>query len=157
IMLLLLGLLVFGVTAIVLRGIDLYIDFQINFILYWQDKILPHPSVVSLVNGIVGAIIGSGLLLMLREAYLVLRNKEAMGLGDVKMMLMVGGYLGWQLSIAVLVLASFLGTLIAIPLIMRRGRDALGSKIPFGIFLGGAAIILVIFGDEIIEWYVRTL
>lgn len=157
IMLTLLAVLIFIIVSLSFSAVDLYIDFQINFIFYWKENIEPHPSIVSLINGLIGALIGSGLLLMLREAYLTLRDKEAMGLGDVKMMLMVGAFLGWQLSVAVLVLASFLGTVVAIPLFLRKGREALSSKIPFGIFLGGAAVILTLYGDDIVGWYVQTM
>ncbi|MBL8149503.1 MAG: prepilin peptidase, partial [Blastocatellia bacterium] len=118
---------------------------------------LPRLWLISVVNGSLGAIIGAGLLLMLRQVYLVVRNIDGMGLGDVKMMLFVGMFLGWQLTIATLIFASLLGTLLAIVFIVRVGRDALQLKIPFGVFLGAAAIILVLFGQEILDWYIRNM
>jgi leader peptidase (prepilin peptidase) / N-methyltransferase len=139
------------------RLIDWYLNLQADFFIFWQDRISVYPTAVSFINGLLGAVIGAGVLLMLREAYFVLRKIEGMGLGDVKMMLLVGAYLGWQLAIATLVLASFLGTIIAMALFARKGREALHLKIPFGVFLGGAAIILLLFGNEILNWYIQLL
>jgi leader peptidase (prepilin peptidase) / N-methyltransferase len=135
--------------------IDWYITQQTNFFILWNEKLAMHPVAITLLNSLLGMIIGAGVLVMLREAYFVLRKKEGMGLGDVKMMLMVGAFLGWQLALGTLVLASFLGTIAALALFPLRGRDTLQSKIPFGIFLGSAAIILVLFGNEILDWYVQ--
>ncbi|MEW6735740.1 MAG: prepilin peptidase [Acidobacteriota bacterium] len=139
------------------RALDWYIDLQINFQIFWEERLANYPMIVSLINGLLGAIIGAGILVMLREAYFVFRNIEGMGLGDVKMMLMVGFYLGWQLTIGTLILASLLGTLLALVFLLRQGREALQVRIPFGVFLGIAAILLTLYGQPLLSWYVRLM
>jgi prepilin signal peptidase PulO-like enzyme (type II secretory pathway) len=76
-----------------------------------------------------------------------------MGLGDVKMMLMVGAFLGWQLTLLTIFIGSLLGSLIGILLITFRG-GGMKTQIPFGVFLGPAAIIALLIGPPLIAWYV---
>jgi prepilin signal peptidase PulO-like enzyme (type II secretory pathway) len=75
-----------------------------------------------------------------------------MGLGDVKMMLMVGAFLGWQLTLLTIFLGSLLGSLVGVLLIVRGG--SMKMQIPFGVFLGPAAIISLLVGQQFIGWYV---
>ena len=75
-----------------------------------------------------------------------------MGLGDIKMMLMVGAYLGWQLSLLTIFMGSLLGAVIGMLLIWFRGGN-MKMEIPFGVFLGPAAIIALFVGKPLITWY----
>jgi leader peptidase (prepilin peptidase)/N-methyltransferase len=109
--------------------------------------------VLSLAGSVLGAIAGGGSLWLVREIYFRLRKVEGMGLGDVKMMLMVGVYLGWQLTVLTIFLASLLGSLIGVTLMIARGRT-MKMKIPFGVFLGPAALIALFVGQQFIAWYV---
>jgi leader peptidase (prepilin peptidase)/N-methyltransferase len=77
---------------------------------------------------------------------------EAMGLGDVKMMFMVGAYLGWRLAILTIFIGVFSGSLAGIVVMFRRGRN-LQMMLPFGIFLGLGAIASLLIGHRIVEWY----
>jgi leader peptidase (prepilin peptidase)/N-methyltransferase len=81
-----------------------------------------------------------------------LRGVEAMGLGDVKMMLMVGAFLGWRLAVLTIFVGVFSGSLAGIAMMVRRGRN-LQMMLPFGIFLGAGAIASVLVGHQIVEWY----
>lgn len=137
--------------------IETYLDFQFSFLIFWDLYIATKPWLVSLIDGAIGSVIGAGLLLAMRQVYFVFRQVEGMGLGDVKMLLLVGFYLGWQLTVGTLIMASFLGTILATVFIFRSGREALRLKIPFGVFLGAAAIILTIYGREIVDWYLSHL
>lgn len=101
----------------------------------------------------IGAVAGGGTLWLVREAYYRLRRVEGMGLGDVKMMLMVGAYLGWQLALSTIFIGSLLGSVIGLALI-SRGKGTMKMEIPFGVFLGPAAIIALFFGQSLINWYV---
>jgi leader peptidase (prepilin peptidase)/N-methyltransferase len=107
----------------------------------------------SLCGGLFGALVGGGSLWLVREAYLRLRHVEGMGLGDVKMMLMVGAFLGWQLTLLTIFIGSVLGSAIGILLILFRGGN-MKMQIPFGVFLGPAAVISLFVGRQFIMWYV---
>jgi len=79
-------------------------------------------------------------------------KKEAMGGGDIKMMAMVGGFLGWKGVILTTFLGSLFGSIIGIFMMLFRGREK-GSQIPFGPFLALGAVVSLFFGQEIIIWY----
>lgn len=154
------GALLLIVSTIVLLNtlyIEKYLDFQFSFLIFWDLSIATRPWLVSVINGAVGGVIGAGLLLAMRQVYFIFRGVEGMGLGDVKMLLLIGFYLGWQLTVGTLIIASLLGTILAIIFIFRSGREALRLKIPFGVFLGAAAIILTIYGRQIVDWYLNNL
>ncbi len=108
---------------------------------------------VSLVGSALGALTGGGSLWFVRWAYFRLRRVEGMGLGDVKMMLMVGVFLGWQLTLLTIFLASLLGSLVGILLIAGKGGN-MKLELPFGVFLGPAAIIALFIGQGLIKWYI---
>jgi len=76
-----------------------------------------------------------------------------MGLGDVKMMLMVGAYLGWRLTILTILVAALSGSLTGVSMMLRRGSRDLQMMLPFGIFLGIGSIVSLLLGTRIIEWY----
>ncbi|MEK6409923.1 MAG: prepilin peptidase [Acidobacteriota bacterium] len=107
----------------------------------------------SLFGSVLGAVVGGGSLWLVREAYYRLRHVEGMGLGDVKMMLMVGAFLGWQLTLLTIFLGSLIGSLVGVLLILLRG-GTMKMQIPFGVFLGPAAIISLFVGQQLIVWYV---
>jgi leader peptidase (prepilin peptidase)/N-methyltransferase len=108
---------------------------------------------VSLFASLLGAVVGGGSLWLVREVYYRLRHVEGMGLGDVKMMLMVGAFLGWQLTLLTIFVGSLLGSVIGILMIALRGGN-MKMQIPFGVFLGPAAIISLFVGQQLITWYV---
>ncbi len=107
---------------------------------------------VALVGSLIGALVGGGSLWLVREFYFRVRHVEGMGLGDVKMMLMVGAFLGWQLSLLTIFVASLLGSLIGVALIWLRS-GSMKTEIPFGVFLGPASIISLFIGQPLIAWY----
>jgi leader peptidase (prepilin peptidase)/N-methyltransferase len=125
---------------------------------------------VSLAGAGLGALLGGGSLWLIGWLWERLRGVEAMGLGDVKMMFMVGAYLGWRLTILNIFIAVFLGSFVGLgavlwqtyrevgsasklfKLVQRRELD-LQIPLPFGIFLGIAAILSLIFGGGIVSWY----
>jgi leader peptidase (prepilin peptidase)/N-methyltransferase len=111
------------------------------------------PWALSLFASALGAAAGGGTLWLVREAYYRFRGVEGMGLGDIKMMLMVGAFLGWQLTLLTIFLGSLLGSLVGILVILLRG-GTMKMQIPFGVFLGPAAIIALFVGQQLIVWYV---
>lgn len=110
----------------------------------------------SLSGAVLGALAGGGFLWLIGWLWKQFRGVEAMGLGDVKMMFMVGALLGWRLTILTIFLAALTGAVAGVVLIaLQKDRDW-QSKIPFGIFLGSGSIISLLYGTNVIEWYLQT-
>jgi len=95
-------------------------------------------------------------LWLIGEAWKRLRGVEAMGLGDVKMMLGFGAILGWRLSFVALFFGAFAGAVIGMLLIARQKDKDMQTQIPFGIFLGIGSILALFFGERLIGWYINT-
>lgn len=107
----------------------------------------------SLGGAILGALIGGGSLWLMGWTWEKLRGIEAMGLGDVKMMFMVGAYLGWRLTIVTIFLSVLSGSVIGVLLMMRQGKKDMQMLLPFGVFLGIGSVIALLIGPHIVEWY----
>jgi len=107
----------------------------------------------SLVGAFIGALVGGGSLWLMGWTWEKLRGIEAMGLGDVKMMFMVGAYLGWRLAILNIFVGVLSGSLIGMALMARRGKRDMQMLLPFGVFLGIGAIVALLVGSSIVEWY----
>jgi leader peptidase (prepilin peptidase) / N-methyltransferase len=82
--------------------------------------------------------------------------REAMGLGDVKLLAAIGTFVGWQGILFTIAIASFLGAAFGITAIVLGKRER-SSKIPFGPYLAMAAVIWLFWGDPLVSWYQRTL
>jgi leader peptidase (prepilin peptidase)/N-methyltransferase len=109
--------------------------------------------VVSLAGALIGALIGGGSLWLMGWTWEKLRGIEAMGLGDVKMMFMVGAYLGWRLTILTIFVGVLGGSVIGILLMARQRKRNMQMLLPFGVFLGLGAIAALLFGAPLVEWY----
>ena len=154
----------FSSTLIVITFIDL--DFQIipdrislpgiPLGLLAGSLILPDPFMRAESLGWKASLIGaaSGFLFYYFIAFAgeKIFKKEAMGGGDIKMMAMVGGFLGWKGVILTTFLGSLFGSIIGVCMMLIRGREK-GSQIPFGPFLALGAVVSLFFGQEIIIWY----
>lgn len=108
---------------------------------------------VSLACAAAGALAGGGSLWLVGELWKRLRGVEAMGLGDVKMMLGVGALLGWRLALLSIFLGAFAGALIGMAVIAKQKDKDMQAQIPFGIFLGTGALLSLLFGERLIAWY----
>jgi leader peptidase (prepilin peptidase)/N-methyltransferase len=108
---------------------------------------------VSLVGALVGALVGGGSLWLFGWLWERLRGVEAMGLGDVKMMFMVGAFLGWPLTVLTIFIGVMVGSVVGIALMLRQGERDMQMMLPFGIFLGVGTIISLLVGQPIVEWY----
>ncbi len=113
--------------------------------------------VASLGGAVIGALLGGGSLWLMGWVWQRLRHVEAMGLGDVKMMFMVGGYLGWRLTLLTLFIGVLSGSVIGILLMAIEGRYDSKRELPFGIFLGIGAIAALLFGSQLVQWYLGRL
>ena len=110
---------------------------------------------VSVAGALFGAAIGGGSLWLMGWLWERLRGVEAMGLGDVKMMFMVGAYLGWPLTVTTIFLGVVGGAFIGVGLMLWRRERDMQMLLPFGIFLGIGALASLLAGRQIVEWYVN--
>jgi leader peptidase (prepilin peptidase)/N-methyltransferase len=101
-----------------------------------------------LLEAAVGAAFGFVLLYAVAWAGERVFRKEAMGGGDIKMMAMVGAYVGWKGVLLTIFGGALLGTLIFVPLTLRKKQ-----LVPFGVFLAAAAALTFVFGDAVLAWY----
>ncbi|HSF19189.1 MAG TPA: prepilin peptidase [Vicinamibacteria bacterium] len=106
---------------------------------------------ISIRDSALGALLGAGLLFVVAELYFRLRGIEGLGFGDVKMMGMVGAFLGWKGVFLTLFLGSFAGSVVG-GFVLARGGD-MQTKLPFGTFLGAGAIVALYSGTRLIGWY----
>ena len=109
-----------------------------------------------LLAAALGALLGGGVLLALWGAWLLLRGEEGMGLGDVKMLAMVGAFLGWKGVLVTLFLASLVGSVVGLGLI-ALGRGGMKSRLPFGVFLAFAAGVALFWGRAMVDAYLGLL
>jgi leader peptidase (prepilin peptidase)/N-methyltransferase len=107
----------------------------------------------SLLGALIGALVGGGSLWLMGWTWEKLRGIEAMGLGDVKMMFMVGAYFGWRLTILTIFLGVLSGSAIGVTLMLRQGKKNMQMLLPFGVFLGIGSIVALLAGAHIVEWY----
>ncbi len=109
--------------------------------------------VASLGGAVIGALAGGGSLWLMGWIWEKLRGVEAMGLGDVKMMFMVGAYLGWRLTILTIFVGVLTGSIAGVLMMARQRERNMQMLLPFGIFLGIGAIGSLLFGSQIVNWY----
>lgn len=147
--------LLFVCALIVLFGIDL------------EHQILPNsitlPGIVigvlfSLTGppgwraSLLGVLLGGGVLYAIAWGYYAVRREEGLGMGDVKMLGMIGAFLGWQAVLLTLVLASLSGAVIGVAMIAFQ-RGSMKYALPFGTFLAIGAVVAMLAGQPIIDWY----
>lgn len=111
----------------------------------------------TLLESVAGAAAGAGVLLVIGLSYKLVRKIEGMGLGDVKMMAMLGAVLGWEPLFPLLLLASITGAVVGLFVMMRSGADGMQVALPFGVFLGIAFLVVLFFGADLMGLYVRVL
>jgi leader peptidase (prepilin peptidase)/N-methyltransferase len=110
----------------------------------------------TLADSLTGAVVGAGGLLAIALSYKLVRKIEGMGLGDVKMMAMLGAALGWQPLLPLLVIASFTGALVGLFVAMKSGKG-MQIALPFGVFLGLAFLVVLFFGNELFDFWAGLL
>jgi leader peptidase (prepilin peptidase) / N-methyltransferase len=106
-----------------------------------------------LATALLGAAVGFGLLWLVAVAGTWVFREEAMGGGDIKMMAMVGAFIGWHGVLLTVFLGAFLGSVVFVPLLLAGQR----KLVPFGIFLSVGAALSYLFGPTLVDWYTRYL
>lgn len=103
-------------------------------------------------EALLGAAAGGGLLLGVARGYARIRGEEGLGMGDVKMLAMIGAFLGWQLTFVTLLLATLLGSAVGIGMLALGLADR-RYPLPFGSFLAVGALAATLAGEPLIGWY----
>ena len=149
--------LVFTAMLIVLFGTD------------YQTMRLPNPITYSgivvglaastmlppgLQSSVIGALLGAAVPWLIRWVWFRVTKVDAMGLGDVKMLAMIGAFLGWQQVWVVLFLSTLAGALFGVTLLAIQKRS-FASKLPFGTFLAMAAYVASLVGERLANWYMN--
>lgn len=137
--------------------------------------------IMSLVDALLGAMVGASFIYGAGAIYLHWRKAEGMGFGDVKLMAMVGAFLGIKLTVFTIFTASLAGSLFGLTTVLvvwlkrthrfmkrlssaqqarRRGWQSAqvvyrNYQMPFGVFLGSMAMVALFFGNRIWQWYGR--
>jgi leader peptidase (prepilin peptidase) / N-methyltransferase len=156
---LLVSRLTFGSALLVLFAIDL------------EHQLLPNvitlPGIVagflfSLVTepgwsaSLLGILVGGGALYAIAEAYYRVRHEEGLGMGDVKMLAMIGAFIGWKLALVTLMTASLVGSVVGLTLI-ATGRGGMKHALPFGTFLALGAAVAATCGPGMVDWYLGLM
>lgn len=110
----------------------------------------------SYLQSLAGAVAGGGVLWLVGIVYLKLRKVEGMGFGDVKMMAMVGAFLGWRYTWVTIFLGSLLGAVVGSSFIYLLRKDR-RYELPFGTFLGVSAMVTTLWGQDLLGWYLSLL
>lgn len=107
-------------------------------------------------DALLGLCLGAGLLIFVIYGYYFITGKQGMGGGDVKLLGMVGVFTGWQGVLFTIFMGSLAGTLVGIPWAFVQKKD-MKAAIPFGPFLALGALLYVLWGELIINWYFGIL
>lgn len=126
-------------NSITLPGIIIGLMFSFIAPPGWKDALL-------------GTLLGGGVLYGIAAAYYAVRREEGLGMGDVKMLAMIGAFLGWKAVLVTMVLSSFSGAAIGLALIAAQ-RGGMKLALPFGTFLAVGAVAAMLAGDPLLTWY----
>jgi leader peptidase (prepilin peptidase)/N-methyltransferase len=147
--------LVFGSALIVLFAIDLEHHLLPNVITLpgivvgFAFSLIAEPGWIA---SMIGLLAGGGVLYLVAVAYYRIRHEEGLGMGDPKMLAMIGAFLGWKLTLLTLLVASLTGTVVGLSLI-AAGRGSMKYALPFGCFLAVGAVVSAVAGRPILDWY----
>jgi leader peptidase (prepilin peptidase)/N-methyltransferase len=137
----------------------------------------------SLSDSLLGAAVGASFLYGAAAIYLRARGVEGMGFGDVKLMAMIGAFLGIKLTVLTIFAASLAGSLFGLSTVLAvwikrtrrsaaRGTTSSAAyrrawqsarmalryyEMPFGVFLGSMALLIFFFGNRLLHWYWSAL
>jgi len=112
-------------------------------------------SAISPIEALIGVVGGGGFLLLVGTVFEKLTGREGMGGGDVKLLAMIGAWMGWKALPFIILISSLTGAVIGgVSLVVTR--QGVRSRIPFGPFLALGALVFLFFGDDITLWFYRS-
>jgi leader peptidase (prepilin peptidase)/N-methyltransferase len=109
---------------------------------------------ITFLNSLIGILLGGGSLFLVATLYQWFFKREGMGGGDVKLLAMIGAFLGWKAVILTILSGSLIGAITGIIIMILKGKD-FKYAIPFGPFLSLGAVIAFFYEAEIINWYLH--
>lgn len=118
--------------------------FVFSFFLPWQNWL----------NSLTGILLGGGSLLLVAWGYHKLTGKEGMGGGDIKLLAMMGAFLGWRAVPFIIFAGSLAGSIVGISIMLLQKKDS-RLAIPFGPYLASGALLYIFYGRQIIQWYLN--
>ena len=121
--------------------------------LFWMLGLNLSGRVQWLAQSATGALVPAVFLWGGGWLYNRIRHKDGLGLGDVKLMMMVGSFLGLQYTLSAMLLGSLAGSMISVLYIWATRKDAATYQLPFGTFLGAAALAVALAGQKMLGWY----
>jgi leader peptidase (prepilin peptidase)/N-methyltransferase len=107
-------------------------------------------------DSLIGIAAGGGSLLAVAWGYQLITGKEGMGGGDIKLLAMIGAFLGWKGVLFTIMASSLIGTAVGMVVMLRSGKG-IKMALPFGPFLAMGAILYIFLGQQLIGWYFRML
>jgi len=107
-------------------------------------------------DSLLGIFLGGGLLYLIAAGYSLVRRKEGMGGGDIKLLGMIGAFIGWPGVVFTILVSSVTGMIIALPLMWSRGKG-MGSEVPYGPFLALGAACYIFWGRLAYDWYFNEM
>ena len=110
----------------------------------------------SWLDSVLGAIFGAAVVAVIIGAYWLVRRVEGMGWGDSKMLAMIGAMVGWRAVLGVLLIGSITGAIIGVPVALRS-KQGMALAVPFGVFLGFGALVVLFFGPTLSGWYLSLI
>ena len=111
---------------------------------------------LSWADSLIGVLAGGGSLYAVAWGYVRITGKEGMGGGDIKLLAMIGAFIGWKGVLLTIFMGSAIGTLVGLAAMLAEKKN-MKMRIPFGPFLALGAVISIFFGQELIGWYLTTL
>lgn len=156
------GLFLYALVAALLVVTFIDIDHQIipDVITYpgivigfLSSFVLEH---ITYKDSLMGIVLGAGILLLVASGYYFLTKKEGMGGGDVKLLAMIGAFLGWKAVIFTIFVGSAIGTVVGIAVALRT-QGGRRMAVPFGPFLSLGALLSLFQGPEIMSWYMALM
>jgi len=160
----------FGISLTTIFLIILILSFIIIFFIDLKHYIIPdiltlpmmvfgflksfdpnlNPIFPNYINSLIGGIIGYGIIWLLIIFYKKIRKKEGMGLGDAKLLAVVGFWFGWYVIPFIIFLSSSLALIFVIPDLLKK-KKKLSSQIPFGPYIIIATLIFIVFKDNFLN------
>jgi len=108
------------------------------------------------LDSLLGILAGGGSLWLVAFIYFLLTRSDGMGMGDVKLLAMIGAFLGYQAVLPVIFIASLLGSVVGLTVMVLTRSDR-KLAIPFGPYLSVAAVVTLLWGDAMLDWYLSFL
>jgi leader peptidase (prepilin peptidase)/N-methyltransferase len=109
------------------------------------------------IDSFIGLLAGGGFLYLVAWLYMITRKKEGMGMGDVKLLGMIGAFLGWIALPVTILSASLIGSVVGVTWARVKKQPVMEFPVPFGVFLAAGALIHLFFGLELILWYLGKI